>query len=342
MSVFYVMDTEIPIPKYSSLCFYDEIKEKSVSELDTSYTKSVLDWSLGEFGKIFRYMDLDFEINYDNLLISFYKSYYISDPIGFYNLQENLAAISLGSHTKGSYSNLQRCVIHELTHAITSSYSIVGVSLAEGIALYMEYLYCRANYIDDEVKKSNGYDFGVELFHYIKKYVYNDDLNSFFKALKRGNEELLINDINNFLKKVNIKFGAEEFLRFSSFIFYTRDVYASQLDENRKSKEAGLLTVDLLTMFYSKSASKFKINEYADSMKYICSLYKVLEELIGNKDVLYTTLDREFGHAMLENGGSIFLDRYRIIEIVKKTLVIMKIDEKTIDGFDSDIMVLKK
>ncbi len=46
MQTIYIMDTEMPIPKeHSSVHSLEEVKEKNLLELNTSYTKSVIDWA---------------------------------------------------------------------------------------------------------------------------------------------------------------------------------------------------------------------------------------------------------------------------------------------------------
>lgn len=337
MRTIYIMDNEMPIPKnYSSINTFEDVKEKDILELNTSYTSSVLDWAKNEFQKMFKRINVQSKFYFDDVLIAFFQSYF-NTPEAFFYSEKNLLAVKIESYNTGAESNIQKSTIHELTHAATSVHSLVGVAVAEGIAIYVEDLYCKTNDIpfDDEFERDEGYIFGKNLIDSILLNVYNNDLNLFFDRIKRGNEEKFLNDIDGYLKSKNILYNARELLRLSSILFYAKKIPNSPFEDYKKSSEMEILRNEILDCFNNENKdTNLVIYEYLNSIKYVSALNDILKNCLSNFETISTTLDRELGFAIVQNGGSILLDNQAVINIIKKTFDIV-----SINGFDYDMLL---
>lgn len=337
MQTIYFMDTVMPIPSdISTLKNLKEIKELDVSQLDTSYTEAVLNWANSEFKKIFRAKKVQTEFDFSNIAISFFQSNHYNTPEAFFHSQKGLVAIKLASYNNGSESNIQMSTLHELTHVGTGSHSLVGLALAEGVAIYLEKLYCEVNEIpdDNEDKRDEGYKFSTYLTKAILMQVYDNDLNMFLERIKRGNENQFIEDVNNYLKSKNILYSANELLRLSSILFYAKNMPSSPLAPYKKNPEMEMLRGEVLDYFYPRvKQTDIIIDEYHDTIKYITSLCSNLKNKISDFEVFSTTLDRELGLALAKDGSKLLLDIQIVNDIIRNVFRIMKLDEKILDMF---------
>lgn len=69
----------MPIPKKNSIMnTFEDVKEKDVLELNTSYTSSVLDWADNEFQKLFKRINVKNKFDFNGILIAFFQSYYFN------------------------------------------------------------------------------------------------------------------------------------------------------------------------------------------------------------------------------------------------------------------------
>lgn len=335
MQTIYFMDTKMPIPENnSSIYTFGEINEKDISELNTSYTSSVLDWAEKEFQKIFKMLNVQNKFDFDGVLIAFFQSNYSNIPKAFFNSKKNLLAVKIESYHTGVESDVQKSAIHELTHASTSKYSLVGVAIAEGIATYVEDLYCKANDIpfDDGIIRDEGYIFGKNLINSILLNVYNNDLNLFFDRIKKGNEEMFIKDIDSYLKSKTILYDARELLKMSSILFYAKEIPNSPFKDYKKNAEMEMLRNEVLGCFNDKNKNdNLIIYEYLNSIKYVITLGEVLRSKLNNFETFYTTLDRELGLVIAQNGSSILLDNQIVIDTINKVFKICKYDKHVED-----------
>ena len=186
MQKFYMMDTKMPIPQNESMInTLEDIREKNVQDIDTSYTSLVLDWADNEFQKIFKKINVKNKFDFNNVSVAFFQNNYFNVPEGFFDYKKNLLAIKLDSFNTGAESYIQQAAIHELTHSATSSHCLVGVAVTEGIALYMEKLYYKSNDItfENEDSYDEGYIFSDKLINSIILNVYNNDLSLFFDRI---------------------------------------------------------------------------------------------------------------------------------------------------------------
>lgn len=56
MQTIYITNTEMPIPKNNANVYtLEDVKEKDISELNTSYTELVIDWAKNEFQKYLKW-----------------------------------------------------------------------------------------------------------------------------------------------------------------------------------------------------------------------------------------------------------------------------------------------
>lgn len=324
MRIIYIMDNELPIPKdFSCINTFDEIIEKDISQLDTTYTRPVLYWAKNEFEKIFKFLNINNKFNLNNIYVTFFKSDYFGTPLGFFNPEKNLISIELRQHNTGKDSSIQIACIHELTHSTTSDYSLVGLAITEGIAIYMEELYCKVNNIpfNEILMMDERYVFSKNLVTSILKNVYQNNLELFFYKIQKGNEELLIKDINDYLKEKNIKYSATELLRLSSILFYAKQKPNSPLQEYKINQEMEIIRKEVLNCFNSKNKDdNFIIYEYLNTIKYICSSYQVLNDEIDNSKTITKILDEKLGLAIVKYGSKILLDNQVVAEIIKNTL----------------------
>lgn len=338
MRTIYIMDNEMPIPKNnSSINTFEEVNEKDISELNTSYTFSVLDWAGKEFQKMFKMINVQNKFDFDGILITFFQSDYFNTPEAFFNSEKNLIAVKIAPYNTGAESDIQKSTIHELTHASTSAHSLVGVAIAEGIAIYVEDLYCKINDIpfNDGTERDEGYIFGKNLIDSIILNVYNNDLNLFFARIKKGNEEVFIKDVDNYLKSKNILYNARELLRMSSILFYAKKVPNSPFEDYTENTEIEMLRNEILGCFNNKNKdANLIIYEYLNSIKYVSALGEVLRNSLSNFEVVFTTLDRELGLAIAQNGSSILLDNQTVVNTLKKVF-----DITNIKAFDYDMRV---
>lgn len=327
MTTIYIMDTTVPIPENITHTFED-VLEKDVSELNISYTLPVLDWVQNEFKKIFAMVKVQNKFEFQNFFITFFESILWGTPEAFFNSDKKLLAINVRTYT-GSESNFQRYIIHEVTHAITSAHSLVGVALAEGIANYMEGLFCKANDIPDSGEEQDeGYIFGQRLLKTILQNIYNNDLEMFFSKIKRGNEQSFINDINEYLKSKNIPYNASELLRLTSILFYAKNLPNSPFEEYIKNDEMEMLHNEILGIISNENNSdNLIIYNYLSAIKYITDLCNVLKDKLSNYETFSTTLDRELGLAIKQNGSSLLLDKQKVVNIIKSVFQIIKINE---------------
>lgn len=330
MQTIYFMDTKMPIPKNnSSIYTFGEINEKDISELNTSYTSSVLDWAEKEFQKIFKMLNVQSKFDFGGVSIAFFQSDYFNIPEAFFNSEKNLLAVKIEPYHTGTESDIQKSAIHELTHASTSKHSLVGVAITEGIAIYVEDLYCKVNDIpfDDGVERDEGYIFGKNLINSILLNVYNNDLNLFFNRIKKGNEEMFIKDIDSYLKSKTILYDARELLKMSSILFYAKKIPNSPFEDYTKSAEMEMLRNEILGCFNNKNKNdNLIIYEYLNSIKYVITLGEVLRSKLNNFETFYTTLDRELGLAIAQNGSSILLDNQIVINTINKVFKIFGYD----------------
>lgn len=336
MRTIYIMDNEMPIPKNnSSINTFEEVNEKDISELNTSYTSSVLDWAEKEFQKMFKMINVQNKFDFDGILIAFFQSYYFNTPEAFFNSEKNLLAVKIAPYNTGAESNIQKSAIHELIHASTSAHSLVGVAIAEGIAIYIEDLYCKTNDIpfDDGAERDEGYIFGKNLIDSILLNVYNNDLNLFFDRIKKGNEEMFIKDVDNYLKSKTILYNARELLRISSILFYAKKIPNSLFEDYTKNTEMEMLRNEILGCFNNKNKdANLIIYKYLNSIKYVSTLGDVLRNNLSNFETVYTTLDRELGLAIAQNGSSILLDNQIVVNTIKKAF-----DITNVKAFDYDM-----
>lgn len=348
MQTIYIMDTEMPIPKnHSNVHILKDVQENDISELNTSYTMGVIDWAQNEFQKMFKIIKVQSKFTFQDILISFFQSSLFGTPEAFFNSEKKLLAIKVEPYNTGKESNLQKSAIHELTHAITSLHSVVGVAVAEGIAIYIEELYCMANDIplEDGTNKDEGYIFGRKLVDHILRNVYNNNLDLFFNRITRGNEESFIDDINRYLKYKNIPYNAKELLRLSSILFYAKNTPKSPFEEYLKNDEMEMLRNEILWITNNENiADNLIIYKYLGTIKYITYLCNVLRGKLSNYETVCTTLDREFGLAIEQNGSSILLDNEMVVKIIKKVFQITGINysDFKIEFGDTDALEPRK
>ena len=331
MRKIYIMDNAMPIQEdYSSICSFDDVLKKEVSELNTLCTSRVLDWARGEFQKMFQEVNIENKFDLDGLFVTFFKSYFFNVPEAFFNSRKKLLGIKLDSYDTGEESNIQKSAIHELTHAATGSHSVIGVAAAEGIALLFESLFCEVNDIPDEddEKRDEGYLFGRNLIECILSNVYNNDFDLFSDRIKRGNEEDFLSDIDGYLKSKNILYNAKELLRLSSILYYAKKIPDSPFSEYEKNAEMEMIRNEILGIFSDEDQDdNLCIYNYLSSIKYVNGLCEVFRNNLSNSDVVCTTLDRELGLLMVQKGSSMLLDNQEVINVVKKTLDITGIKD---------------
>lgn len=203
------------------------------------------------------------------------------------------------------------------------------MAIAEGLALYIEELYCIANDIplEDGTDKDEGYIFGRRLVNLILRNIYDNNLDLFFSRVKRGNEESFINDIDRYLKNKNIPYNASELLRISSILFYAKNVPKLPLEEYMKNDEMEILRNEILGIINNENiADNLIIYKYLSSIKYITYLCSILRANLSNYETVSTTLDRELGLAMEQNGNSMLLDNRMMIKIIKNVFQITEIN----------------
>lgn len=329
MRTIYIMDNKMPIPKsYSDINTFEDIKEMNVLKLNTSYTSTILNWAENEFQKIFKRVNVQNKFDFDGVLIAFFQSYYFNTPEAFFDSEKNLLALKIESYNTGAESNIQKSAIHELTHASTSAHSLVGVAIAEGIAIYIEDLYCETNNIplDDGTERDEGYVFGKNLIDSILLNVYNNDLNLFFDRIKKGNEEIFINDIDSYLKSKAVLYNAKELLRMSSILFYAKKIPNSPFQTYTKNTEMEILRNEVLNCLNNKNDdANLAIYEYLNLIRYINYLDELFRNNLNNFETVCTTLDRELGLVIAQNGSSILLDNQAVDNTIKKTFDITNI-----------------
>lgn len=227
-------------------------------------------------------------------------------------------------------SNIQRATIHELIHVATSSHSLVGVAIAEGIAIFVEDLWCKLNGLpfESEGEIDEGYIFSKNLINSILLQVYNNDLNLFFDRIKKGNEEVFLNDIDTYLKSKNILYNARELSKISSILFYAKKIPKSPFETYTKNNEMEMLRREILGCFNNENTNaNLVIYDYLNLIKYVCSLNEALKNNLSNFETISTTLDRELGLAIYQNGSSLLLDIQAVINIIKRTFDITNTKE---------------
>ncbi len=89
MQTIYIIGTEMPIPKnHSNVPSLEDVNEKNILELNTSYTISVIDWAQNEFQKIFKMLKSQSKFKFQDILIVFFQSSFFGTPEGFFNSEK--------------------------------------------------------------------------------------------------------------------------------------------------------------------------------------------------------------------------------------------------------------
>lgn len=323
MRTIYFLDTAIPIPNKDSVIHsYKDVISKPVEDLNISYTVPVLTWVGEEFDKILKNIGISTKFDFSNIAVTFFISQYFNTPEACFSAKEGLISIKLDSDfCTGRESNIQQSTIHEFVHAVTASTHLVGTTVAEGIALYFEKLYCQFYGITDDTKRDEGYVFSENLINSIILNVYNSNLDTFFERIKKGNEREFINDIDIYLKSQNIGYSANELLRLSSILFYAKKLPRNPFEEYHKNSEMEQLRKDILQCFSGRETIDLnrKINDYSTAIRYIVNLYdKVYSKYTGDLNTFSNTFDRELGLAMV-NDNNFPLQLEIVKNVYKKT-----------------------
>lgn len=89
MQTIYIMDTEMPILKNNSnIHSLEDVKEKDILKLNTSYTISVIDWAQNEFQKIFKTIKIQSRFKFQDILVVFFQSPFFGTPEAFFNSEK--------------------------------------------------------------------------------------------------------------------------------------------------------------------------------------------------------------------------------------------------------------
>lgn len=328
MNTIYILDTKMPIPnKEDNIDIFSDITDKPVEELNLSYSKCLFNWSSNEFNKILSSIGVTNKYIMPSTYFVFYKDDSIMLPEGFFLNEKQLVGIKYNDRYTGQESAIQQNAIHEITHVSTANHAIVGLAIAEGMAIYMVKKHCKLYGIPfDSDTRDEGYRFSLKLLEKIISSVYHNNLDVFFEQIKRNSEYNFINYINNYLKEKGYTYNASELLRLSSILFYAKKAPKSMLEEYIVSPEMEHLR-DMLLKIIDSSISE----EDANVDKYIASIKiieKLREEFFMTMDLntftdLSTTFDRELGH-ILVNDKNDFFDKAIIEEALQKSIKLIK------------------
>lgn len=334
MREIFIMDNEMPTPKNTEgINTWEEVYTKHASELETTYTKDVLNWAKEEFDKMFSKINCQPEFNLKDTFITFFSSNYFGVPEAFFRPKDNLVAIKLNKQYMGKSSDIQKSTIHELTHANTGAYSLVGVAVAEGLAVYAERLYDIVNGIphQDDKEKDEGYIFGKNLVNSIILNIYDNNLDNFLQKVKRGQEDNFLNDIDVYLKSKNILYSARDILRLCSILFYAKNIPENPFQEYLKSEDMEFLRQEILHCL-----DKTNTNDNPSFYRYINSIKRInifcdsLSSFIDDYETFSATLDRELGKLLVLDKNSLLNNRI-ITNAIKQTLQITNLTNLDFD-----------
>ena len=334
MRYIYIMDSEMPTPENrEDINTWEEVNTKYASNLQTTYTQAVLNWAKEEFDKMFSKINCHPEFNLNDIFIAFFSSDYFGVPEGFFRSKDNLVAIKLNKNDTGKSADIQKFTIHELTHASTGAHSLVGLSITEGLAVLAERLYDNANGIphQDEEEKDEGYIFGKNLVNSIIFNVYDNNLDDFFKKVKRGQEVNFLNDIDVYLKSKNILYSARDLLKLCSILFYAKKLPKNPFQEYLRSEDMEFLRQEILHCL-----DKTNTNDNPSFYRYINSIKRInifcdsLSSFLDDYETFSATLDRELGKLLVLDKNSLLNNRI-ITNAIKQTLQITNLTNLDFD-----------
>lgn len=342
MKTIYMIDPFLETPSLEKCkqC-YNDVVNKELTQLDTSYTNSTRNWIKGQFHTMIPECEtLGYDILIDNIYVTFFEDARYNVPEGFTKLSENLVALKIYMKDEGKYSHIQSTTIHEFTHATTLDYCIVGVAITEGLALFFQKMYWKNNDlpIGDFSDHDYGYRFSSTFVDTIFNTIYNGNLKEFLRTVKKGNENKFIEDIDLFLEQNKCVLNIKEILKLSSILFYAKMRPLPFLEEV-EPKVIGLLRREVIDCFSKDDNKKdLYINEYKDSLDFILinqeRITKDMDE--DKKRTFLITLDREIGRSMFNVGADFLLDRANIISSFEKTAHINGITLKEKELFEAD------
>ena len=315
------MDTYVPLPKdFSNIKKLEELIECDIANVDTSFTERVLEWGNAELKKIFQAKGMNDIAPMRDLKISFFRSNNFFAQEAFFMPEKSLVGIRVEPTTRGNESSLQLSVIHELTHASTCDYSLVGVAITEGIAAYMEDLYCE--YYDipkyGPNERDEGYMFANKLIDVIISSVYKNKLEKFFTDIRKGNEKNFIKNVDNFLQKRQIPFSASEILKLSSILFYAKNLPQSPLEVYQVNKEMEDIRGQVISCFDGTYQNTMPINGIKKTLQKIIIECEKESSSSMDKRTYFATFDRECGKRMAREGFRALAETDEIKEDVSK------------------------
>lgn len=319
MRTIYLMDTTLPPCDYDKLPTFSDIIENKDIPIDTSYTYDFQYWIKNEFQKICESKNANCDFDFSDILFTYYKETSLNLREGFFDSIRNLLAVKAYNYTTGRESSLQKVAIHESTHAVTSQFSIVGLAIAEGIACYMEELYCEVNNIpvEDGSKQDEGYIFSKLLVKNIISNVYDNDFAEFLRKIKKGNESEFLSDLDIFLNNKNLLYNSKELLKLSSFLFYAKDVPVTPFREYSINEEMEYLRNEVLKCFSkdNKLNESSIIYDYYDSISKVTKLFNSLKLGVDDPNSFTTYVDQKIGSIMVKYGGNKLLDTDFLLSI---------------------------
>lgn len=335
MRTIYFLDNKMPFPKdLSTVNTYQNVVNKPLECLDFSYTDSIQKWVSNEFNKIVQLLDVSVKFDFSNIFFLIFKDDDFRMPEAFFKSENNLVAIKSEPYYTGQESSVQQSVIHESTHAATADHSLVGLAISEGIAIYMEKLFCNFYNIPfNEAERDEGYLFALRFVEKIISNVYNNDYNAFFEKIKRHNEKKLIDDIDLYLTNKNVIFKANELLRFSSILFYAKKIPNNPFDPYQKCQESEFIRDEIIHLFESETPNNNPITgEYLNIIRFIEKLRFLSTQKIDLTQfaTFSTTFDRELG-ILLATDSKSFFDEEIIKNVLKRTLDIVENNEKELN-----------
>lgn len=323
MKIVYEMDDSIVIPEdINSINTYDEIINNSDENLNLKYCNSIREWTEKEINKILIANEISIKYDFSNIIFVFFRGNILFLPEAFYMEEKKLIAIRYDCEYKGSEGNLQVSVLHEAIHSGASDFTIVGLAIAEGIAVYFEKLFCNFYEIQFNINndKDEGYIFSLRLVESIIKNIYRNNLDEFFTKTKRGNEKYFILDIENYLKNNNIGYDLKYLFRLSSILFYAKELPKNPFEKYQVSKKMEKIRSEILKSF-SKMNNLNSLSISNDDIKYIEQIYEsFFHKMTKEQYMIFSNhFDKELANLLLFD-DSLFKNKDKIKNCLVKCL----------------------
>lgn len=303
----YIMDKPMPVPnRREKLPTYLDLRQFPEKYFNEELSNAFRKWVKEEFNKIIGAKGVTISYDFSEFIFEFFDPSEWGTPPASFFLDKGIVAIGQKSNNfEGTIADSQSSALHEAAHASTARVYKVGVSISEGIAVFLEKLFAEFYEIQiytlDHINRV--YKFSLNMIENVIKNVYHDNLDLFFQRVLKGNEESFINDIDNYLTNNNSKYSAKELLRLTSILFYAireKNSPSEKLEYNEIDHKAQRYRDEILMCFSNQVIDEgLEINNLLESIKRIEMVLDLFLTRIEEKSTFTATLDREMAKLLL-------------------------------------------